>query len=100
MIWIIGAAALLIPLMMVWTARIWKRMRICYHVTALVSGWIAGVLTADVLLQILSKDTVMMTEVHKIFYNPLFLLSAAYLGLFALYRGCVGLLPVTTSRSC
>lgn len=46
-------------------------------------GWCATRAVFDVLVE----DTVMMTEVHKVLYNPVFLSCAAYLGVYALYTG-------------
>ncbi|MFN0224000.1 hypothetical protein [Paenibacillus sp. KR2-11] len=68
------------------------KTRFWYGAAALVSMYVFGLVAADAVAGILLRGTVMMTEVHRIFYNPLFLAAGAYLGLYGFYRGWIGLL--------
>ncbi|MGE6228010.1 hypothetical protein [Paenibacillus chitinolyticus] len=52
-----------------------------YAALVLFSG-IAGVTVGEILV----NNTVFMTSVHKVFLNPVFLVSGGWLGLYALQR--------------
>jgi hypothetical protein len=87
MIWAISGAAIVTPLLMWLAARSKSWLLKAFHAVAMLCAVTASIIAAQAIADILMKNTVMMTEVHKIFYNPLFLGSGAYLGLFGLYRG-------------
>lgn len=87
MIWAISGATFVMPILMWLAARSRHGVRKVFLMVALLSAVIANIIAAQAIADILMKNTVMMTEVHKIFYNPLFLASGAYLGLFGLYQG-------------
>ncbi|MFE4568546.1 hypothetical protein [Paenibacillus chitinolyticus] len=52
-----------------------------YAALVLLSG-IAGITVGEILV----NNTVFMTNVHKVFLNPVFLVSGGWLGLYALQR--------------
>ncbi|WP_281887423.1 hypothetical protein [Paenibacillus sp. YYML68] len=85
MLWLIIAGSIVGPWLMV-------LLRRCRPQAALVFDWLAlaalygfGLSSAAAVYTIRVNHTVMMTEVHRIFYDPVFLASAAYFGLYVLY---------------
>ncbi|MUG69720.1 hypothetical protein GNP93_03405 [Paenibacillus validus] len=63
------------------------RASIAFDAVGVAAMYGFGLCTARAVFDIVVKDTVMMTEVHKVFYDPVFLGSGAYLGVYALYIG-------------
>ncbi len=57
-----------------------------FNVLAIISLIIFGNIAALSVRQILIDNTVFMTAIHGVFLNPFFLITGAYLGIFALYR--------------
>ncbi|MFC0212707.1 hypothetical protein ACFFK0_09545 [Paenibacillus chartarius] len=53
---------------------------------AFVSAYLFGVIAAVYTGNVLINGTVMMTDIHHIFLNPLFLTAGAYLGVYAMYK--------------
>ena len=52
---------------------------------AILSALIFGNIAATEIYEIIRDNTVFMTNIHRIFLNPLFLLTGGYLGLYAVY---------------
>lgn len=60
---------------------------------AVAAAFLFFVIAADAVVETLVNDTVFMTEVHRVFENPAFLASGAYLGPYTLGR--IAMLPVS-----
>lgn len=75
----------LIPACMLVGAWMFTACRIGFHVLALVSAYVFGIISALAVYDILRDDTVFMTNIHAVFNNQLFLLSGGYLGCYGIY---------------
>jgi hypothetical protein len=58
---------------------------------AVVAAFLFFVIAADAVMETLARNTVFMTEVHRVLENPAFLASGAYLGPYAIGR--IAMLP-------
>ncbi|WFA18823.1 hypothetical protein ERY13_16820 [Paenibacillus mucilaginosus] len=85
------AVSLITPALMLALRFFVPKSAFWFDAAALVSMYAFGVIAADAVAGILLRNTVMMTEVHRIFYNPLFLAAGGYLGLYGFYRSWSGL---------
>lgn len=62
-----------------------KKFRVLFHVIALLAMLLFFIIASLSVYQIIKDNTVLMTNIHLIFLNPLFLLSSFYLGIYTLY---------------
>lgn len=60
---------------------------------AAAAAFLFFVTAADAVVGTLANNTVLMTEVHRVFENPVFLTSGAYLGPYTLGR--IAMLPAS-----
>lgn len=86
MAFFIVAGTLLLPPCMWITSGRKKRLRYVYDLLAVLSVYTAGIMSGLAVYEINRHDTVLTTEIHKLFMKPLFLVTAAYLGLYGIYR--------------
>jgi hypothetical protein len=70
---------------MILLQRKWVKSRVIFHLLAILSALIFGNIAALAIQNILRDDTVFMTNIHGIFLNPFFLISASYLGVYLIY---------------
>ncbi|WP_159887937.1 hypothetical protein [Paenibacillus puerhi] len=61
------------------------RLALFFDVMAIAALYGFGWIATGAIYKILRDDMVMMTEIHRVFYNSLFLACGAYLGMYALY---------------
>ncbi|MGG2065965.1 MULTISPECIES: hypothetical protein [unclassified Bacillus (in: firmicutes)] len=61
------------------------RIRILLDLFAYVCLYGFGIIVSLVVYDVLLQHTVFMTTIHRIFLNPLFLLTGAYIGIYVLY---------------
>ncbi|WP_407869290.1 transposase [Paenibacillus sp. P36] len=76
---------LLIPACMLVGSWMFISCRIWFHILAMVSAYVFGIISALAVNDILRDDTVFMTNIHGVFNNQLFLLSGGYLGCYGIY---------------
>ncbi|MEV5025954.1 hypothetical protein MRBLPE1_001468 [Paenibacillus sp. LPE1-1-1.1] len=87
----IGAALAAGTVFIAWISK-WSRSACrIFDGLAVAAAFLFFVTAADAVAGTLVHDTVFMTEVHRVFKNPVFLLSGAYLGPYALAR--IAMLP-------
>jgi len=63
-----------------------KMIVILFNIIAVVSTIIFGSIASTSIYQIIVDNAVFMTAIHKVFLNPLFLISGGYLGIYIIYR--------------
>ncbi|MEK8128428.1 hypothetical protein WMW72_10980 [Paenibacillus filicis] len=80
---IIGS--LLAPLLLLACRFLTPKLTMVFDLAALAALYAFGWIATGAIYKILRDDMVMMTEVHRVFYNSLFLASGAYLGVYAVY---------------
>ncbi|GGP17362.1 transposase [Oceanobacillus neutriphilus] len=83
---IILVASIAVPILMLYLKIRSKKFQIAFNALAAISAVIFGVIAAVSIRQILIDNTVFMTAIHSVFLNPIFLITGAYIGLFAIYR--------------
>ncbi|KAB8135763.1 transposase [Gracilibacillus oryzae] len=81
---IIGSIAL--PAIMFWAGEKWEKVPFVFNLAALVSLLIFGNLASVNIYQIIKNNTVFMTNIHGLFLNPFFLITASYLGIYLIYQ--------------
>lgn len=79
-------ASIILPILMVITAKKWDKAEFIFHVVAVISTIIFGNIAAVSVYEILHDKTVFMTNIHGIFLNPFFLMTSSYLGLYLIYQ--------------
>ncbi|WP_100372023.1 transposase [Bacillus sp. FJAT-45037] len=82
---LIGAGIVLVPIFMVVIDRFWSVSRLTFHSLAFGSLIVFGYISATAIYAILRDHEVFMTSIHGIFLEPLFLISGAYIGWYALF---------------
>ena len=83
---IIVISSIILPIIMLYVHRNIKKSALVFITLAVISAVMFGNIAASSIYQVIIDDTVFMTTIHKIFLNPLFLLTGAYLGVYMLYR--------------
>ena len=83
---IIVISSIILPIMTLYVHRNIKKSALVFNTLAVISAVMFGNIAASSIYQVIIDDTVFMTTIHKIFLNPLFLLTGAYLGVYMLYR--------------
>ncbi|MBC5638673.1 transposase [Ornithinibacillus sp. BX22] len=73
------------PFLMYYLSNTWKNIRFLFHIVAIISTMVFGIIASLSIYQIIIDNTVLMTNIHAIFLNPFFLLSGSYIGLYMLY---------------
>ncbi|OMC84975.1 transposase [Viridibacillus sp. FSL H8-0123] len=63
-----------------------KMIVMLFNIIAVVSTIIFGSIASTSIYQIIVDNAVFMTAIHKVFLNPLFLISGGYLGIYIIYR--------------
>lgn len=91
---LIAISAFLAPLVLIVAAWAFPVLRFWIEGLALASAYVFGLLIAVYLAGVIEKGTVMMTDIHRIFLNPLFLTAGAYLGVYTLYKLAFGWLKL------
>ena len=82
---IIVISSIILPIIMLYLHRNIKKSALVFNTLAVISAVMFGNIAASSIYQVIIDDTVFMTTIHKIFLNPLFLLTGAYLGVYILY---------------
>lgn len=77
--------SIVVPIGMYYSHRANLRFGRFYNFTAIISAIIFGDIAAVSVYQIIIDKTVFMTKIHAIFLNPFFLITGAYLGVYAVY---------------
>lgn len=77
--------SIVIPMLMVVLQRKWWKLHIFFNLTALISALIFGNIASIAIFNIIKDNKVFMTNIHRLFLNPFFLITGAYLGLYLLY---------------
>ncbi|SDC53597.1 hypothetical protein SAMN02799630_00076 [Paenibacillus sp. UNCCL117] len=79
------AGSILAPLLMFAVRFFTPKLALFFDFIAVAALYGFGWIATGAIYKILRDDTVMMTEVHRVFYSSWFLMSGAYLGVYALY---------------
>lgn len=79
-------ASILLPVLMVFSAKRWNKVERIFNWVALVSSITFGNIAATSVYEILKDNTVFMTNIHGIFLNPYFLITGSYLGIYLIYQ--------------
>ena len=85
MIMIIAISYLAASSIMLIINQIFQKIRWYYHFFAVISFYVAGVITADAVYTVLQEHTVYTMNIHGILLNPFFLITGSYLGVYFLY---------------
>lgn len=93
----IGAALAVGTVLIVWISHMSRLASRIFDGIAVAAVFLFFVTAADAVAETLVHDTVFMTEVHRVLKNPVFLISGAYLGPYALAR--IAMLPVYMPNS-
>ncbi|TFJ91963.1 transposase [Lentibacillus salicampi] len=80
------AGSIVLSVVMYLTQNHWYRLRFIFNVAAVICALIFGNITSLSIYQIIKDGTVMMTAIHAVFLNPLFLMTGSFLGLYMIYR--------------
>ncbi|MFC4403871.1 transposase [Gracilibacillus xinjiangensis] len=86
MSYLLIAGSIVLPFVMFLARKKWDRIQIVYNVAALIALLLFGNLASVSIYQIIRDNTVFMTNIHGLFLNPFFLITGAYLGLYAIYQ--------------
>lgn len=57
-----------------------------FNIFAVIATLAFGILVSTSIYQIIIDNAVFMTTIHRIFLNPYFLITGAYMGVFTIYR--------------
>lgn len=82
---VIWLTALMIPVAMAFMGYYWRSAHVMMAAAASLSAYVVGGILGTTIYDVIRNDTVFMTEVHKVFLNPFFLITGAYLGVYLLY---------------
>ncbi|GIP31260.1 transposase [Paenibacillus sp. J2TS4] len=80
------AASIAVPILMLALEKKFPHLRRWYSLVALIAAWGFGIITILSIYDILRDGTVFMTHIHRVFLNPVFLGSGAYLGNYGIYQ--------------
>jgi glucose-6-phosphate-specific signal transduction histidine kinase len=83
---ILITGSIVLPLIMFYSQKTWRRLRLIYNLVTIIALLVFGNIASLSVYQIIKDKTVFMTAIHAIFLNPLFLISGAYIGIYVLYR--------------
>lgn len=78
-------SSVVLPLLMFLMAKKWTTLSFIFNLVALLSLLIFGNIASISIYKIIRDSTVFMTNIHAIFLNPFFLVTASYLGLYVTY---------------
>jgi hypothetical protein len=90
MAFLIIAGTVLLPPGMWITCAMKKGLQHVYDALAVLAVYTFGIMSALAVYEINRHNTVLTTEIHKLFMKPLFLAAGAYLGLYGMYRLIAG----------
>ncbi|MGE7921452.1 transposase [Viridibacillus sp. NPDC093762] len=79
-------SSIVFPIIMVYLQNKNKIFLMIFNMIAVISTLIFGSIASTSIYQIIVDNAVFMTAIHKVFLNPLFLITGAYLGIYILYR--------------
>ncbi|ETT86221.1 hypothetical protein C176_05902 [Viridibacillus arenosi FSL R5-213] len=79
-------STIVLPIIMVFLRNKNKMIVMLFNIIAVVSTIIFGSIASTSIYQIIVDNAVFMTAIHKVFLNPLFLISGGYLGIYIIYR--------------
>ncbi|MFE6168675.1 transposase [Viridibacillus arvi] len=79
-------SSIVLPIIMVYLKNKNKMISMLFNIIAVTSTVIFGSIAATSIYQIIIDNAVFMTTIHKVFLNPLFLITGGYLGIFIIYR--------------
>lgn len=82
---IIVALSVMVPLIMYILQINRPRLRKLYHILALIALVVFGNIASLKIYDVIIDNTVYSFEIHSIFLNPLFIITGAYLGVYAIY---------------
>lgn len=78
--------SVIFPLIMFFLQRKWIRFRLVFNLSAIIATLVFANISSLSIYQIIIDNTVLMTNIHKIFLNPYFLITGSYIGVYVLYR--------------
>ncbi|MGE7835412.1 transposase [Viridibacillus arvi] len=79
-------SSIVLPIIMVYLQNKNKMIAMLFNIIAVISTIIFGSIASTSIYQIIIDNAVFMTTIHKVFLNPLFLITGSYLGIFIIYR--------------
>jgi len=83
---ILIAGSFIAPLIMFYSQKRWKRLRLIYNLVTIIAVLVFGNIASLSIYKIIIDKTVFMTSIHAVFLNPFFLISGSYIGIYVLYR--------------
>lgn len=86
---------IIIPVIMLYLDRRIDKAYNFFNLFAVISFLIFSIIASTSIYQIIADGDVFMTTIHGLFLNEVFLLTAAYVGLFTIYR----LMKITLEES-
>ena len=79
-------SSIIFPIIMIYAHHKIKKSPLIFNSGAVISTVIFGSIASVSVYQVIVDDKVFMTTIHKVFLNPLFLITGAYLGVYIIYR--------------
>src|SRR5690625_7039195 len=83
---ILIAGSVGLPIAMLYSQKLWTRIKFIYNAISIIALLIFGNIASLSIYKIIKDGTVFMTAIHGIFLNPFFLIAGSYIGLYVLYR--------------
>lgn len=79
-------ASIVVPIAMLYLKHKSENFTLIFNVVAVVSLLVFGSIASTSIYQVIVDGAVFMTTIHALFLNPVFMVTAAYVGVFLLYR--------------
>lgn len=79
-------SSIIFPIIMIYIHYKIEKSPLIFNSVAVISTVIFGSIASVSVYQVIVDDKVFMTTIHKVFLNPLFLITGAYLGVYIIYR--------------
>ncbi|GAB4073806.1 hypothetical protein GCM10028778_13090 [Barrientosiimonas marina] len=79
------AGSIVLPVVMYVTQKYWGGLLFLFNLAGLLAAIIFVDIASLAIHDIIKNGTVMMTDIHAIFLNPWFLITGAYLGVYAIF---------------
>ncbi len=83
---LIIVGSIIMPIIMLLMQKYGENWRAIFTVAAIIAALIFGDIAAVAIYEIIEDKTVFMTNVHAVFLNSAFLITGAYLGVYAIYQ--------------
>ncbi|CUB09823.1 hypothetical protein BN2127_JRS1_01608 [Bacillus cereus] len=81
---LIGTLPIVLSFIFYWLGK-HSTVRVVLHISAYFALYVLGTIISIHIYDVLMQDLVFMTSIHGILLNPFFLISGAYIGIYALY---------------